>query len=393
MELIIVCDWTKYAILSAAVAMLVGCSGNLQQLLEDTLPSKDSQYKSSRRLPPLEIPPDLSSESIRESLVVPSSGEVTASELQRTQSGDGRQVVASAVLPKQDDIRLERNGDKRWLVINAKPEQVWPKMREFWIENGFLIKLEDPSIGIMETDWAENRLDVPRGIIESMLSRISDSLYSGATRDKFRARLERGSEDGTTELYVSHRGARENRSDALAQPTSLADSTGNYKWEPRPADPELEAEMLARMMAYFGVSREIADERVAETRERAPRAHLVKDDTGSSVLAMREDFSRAWRRTGLALDRVGFTVEDRDRSRGLYFVRYVDPSSEGLADSGFLSSLKFWGEDEKPAETEYLISLVGGDSSTQVVVLDKRGERDHGRTAARILGLLHDQLK
>ena len=179
MELIIVFDWTKYAILSAAVAMLVGCSGNLQQLLEDTLPSKDSQYKSSRRLPPLEIPPDLSSESIRESLVVPSSGEVTASELQRTQSGDGRQVVASAVLPKQDDIRLERNGDKRWLVINAKPEQVWPKMREFWIENGFLIKLEDPSIGIMETDWAENRLDVPRGIIAVSYTHLTlPTIYS-----------------------------------------------------------------------------------------------------------------------------------------------------------------------------------------------------------------------
>lgn len=393
LELITVFDFIKLALLSAAFALLAGCSGSLQQLVEDTLPAKDAEYKSSRRLPPLEIPPDLSSESIRESLIVPSSGEVTASELQRNQATPGTRV-ASAVLPRQDDIRVERNGDKRWLVINARPEQVWPKMREFWIENGFLIKVEDPGIGIMETDWAENRIDVPKGVIESMLSKISDSFYSAATRDKFRARLERGSEEGTTELYVSHRGARENRSEGATDPAgSSANSIDGYKWEPRPADPELEAEMLARMMAYFGVSRERANERVAETRERAPRAHLVKDDTGDAVLAMREDFSRAWRRTGLALDRVGFTVEDRDRSRGLYFVRYVDPASEGLEESGFLSSLKFWGEDEKPTETEYLISLVGGESSTQVVVLNKRGERDRGRTASRILGLLHDQLK
>jgi outer membrane protein assembly factor BamC len=382
----------RLTIVCAALVALVGCGGNLQQLVEDTIPNKDAEYKSSRRLPPLEIPPDLSSASIRESLVVPSSGEVTASELQRNQTGGA--ATTTSVLPQQKDIRVERNGDKRWLVMNARPEQVWPKMREFWLENGFLIKVEDPSIGIMETDWAENRTDIPKGVIESMLSKISDNFYSAATRDKFRARLERGSDAGTTEVYVSHRGARENRSEGATDPAgSSATSLEGYKWEPRPADPELEAEILSRMMVYFGVSRDRADAQVTETRERAPRAHLIKDDTGSAVLAMREDFSRAWRRTGLALDRVGFTVEDRDRSRGLYFVRYVDPASEGVDDSGFLSALKFWGDDPKPTETEYLVSLVGGDSSTQVVVLDKQGERDRGRTAARILGLLHEQLK
>ena len=377
--------------LLVASVMLAGCGGSLQRVLEDTVASRDADYKSSRRLPPLEIPPDLSSESIRESLVVPSSGEVSASDLeQRSQNSGG--LASAAVLPEQDDIRVERNGDKRWLVVTARPEQVWPKMREFWLESGFLIKSEDPSIGIMETDWAENRADIPKGVIESLLSKVSDSFYSAATRDRFRARLERGSEAETTEIYISHRGARENRDSAeLRDVAGTADDL--YRWEPRPADPELEAEMLARMMVYFGVSREVADERIAGTRQRAPRAHLVKDDTGGPVLALREDFSRAWRRTGLALDRVGFTVEDRDRSRGLYFVRYVDPAEEGLKEEGFLSGLKFWGDDPKPQDTEYLISLIGGDSSTQVVVLDKRGERDRGRTAGRILGLLHEQLK
>ena len=372
-----------------AAVLLSGCGSSLQKVLEDTLASSDADYKSSRRLPPLEIPPDLSSDSIRESLVVPSSGEISASQLERKQASGGTQT-ASSVLPEQDDIRVERNGDKRWLVVTASPEKVWPKMREFWLDNGFLIKSEDPSIGIMETDWAENRADIPKGVIESLLSKVSDSFYSAATRDRFRARLERGSETDTTEIYVSHRGARENR-DSLDQRD--ASSNNVYRWEPRPADPELEAEMLARMMVYFGVSREVADDRIAETRERAPRAHLLKDDTGGPVLTLREDFSRAWRRTGLALDRVGFTVEDRDRSRGLYVVRYVDPADEGRKDDGFFSGLKFWGDEPKPQDTEYLISLIGGDSSTQVVVLDKRGERDRGRTAGRILGLLHEQLK
>ncbi|MEM7407753.1 MAG: outer membrane protein assembly factor BamC [Pseudomonadota bacterium] len=370
-----------------AASLLAGCGGNLQTLIEDVARPDNPEYKSSRRLPPLEVPPDLTSESIRQTLVVPSSGEVTLSDLEENRVLGG--VQAAAVLPEQDDIRVERNGDKRWLVINARPEQVWPKMREFWLENGFLIKVENPGIGIMETDWAENRADIPKGMIESVLSKISDSLYSAATRDKFRARLERGADPDSTELYISHRGAREIRTEVSE--TVVPDDT--YRWEPRAADPELEAEMLSRMMIYFGVDREVAGQRIAGSRQRAARAHLTKDDTGDAVLALREDFSRAWRRTGLALDRVGFTVEDRDRSRGLYFVRYVDPASEGIEEGGVLSTLAFWKDDPEPAEREFLISLVGGETSTQIVVLNTEGQRASGATPGRILGLLHEQLR
>lgn len=379
----------RYFVLLLAVLGLAGCSGNLQTLIEDTVRSDEADYKSSRRLEPLEIPPDLTSGTIRESLIVPSSGEVTASQLEYANGGVTTQLV-TAVLPQQNDIQVERNGDKRWLVIQAEPEQVWPKMRDFWIENGFLIKVENPGIGIMETDWAENRADIPKGLIESALSKISSSLYSAATRDKFRSRLEHGTDLGTTELFISHRGARESGG-GVSEAAQIADS--GYRWAPRPADPELEAEMLSRMMVYFGVSREDAGERIAGTQQRAPLAHLNKDDSGLAVLALREDFSRAWRRTGLALDRVGFTVEDRDRSRGLYFVRYVDPANEGVGEDGFLSGLKFWKDEAKPAETEYLISLVGAETSTQVVVLDTKGDRATGQTPGRILALLHEQLQ
>lgn len=379
---------------TAALLGLFGCAGGLQKTLEDALPNRDVDYKSARRLPPLEVPPGLSAEGIRDGLAVPSSGEVSLRELQ---AGGGARAtpVGGGVLPQIDNVRVERNGDQRWLVVQASPEQVWPRLRDFWLDNGFIIAVEDPSIGIMETDWAENRADIPKGLIESVLSRVSDSFYSAATRDKFRVRLERGAQSGTTEVYISHRGAREVRSSGGDDSLSgFASSKAGYRWEPQAADPELEAEMLTRMLVAFGLEREQASQRVASTRDKAPRAHMVRDDSGASVLALREDFSRAWRRTGLALDRVGFTVEDRDRSRGLYFVRYVDPSRDAGNSEGMLSRLKFWGDDEPaPGANEYLISLIGGDNTTQVVVLDKSGERERSDTAARILGLLHDELK
>ncbi|MBT6277633.1 MAG: outer membrane protein assembly factor BamC [Chromatiales bacterium] len=355
------------------------------------MPNRDAEFKSARRLPKLDIPPDLSSTQVGERFQVPRSGVQSARDWE--QQGAGVSTLGTEVLPIHDDIRVERDGDKRWLVVNATPAQVWPRIRDFWAENQFLIRMEDPSIGILETDWAENRADIPKGVIENLLSKISERIYSAATRDKFRTRLERGVEPNTTEIYISHRGAQEVRGVDNSDQSRIGGESAEYRWAPRPADPELEVIMLRRMMVYFGVTSDTADQRIATTRDAAPRAHLGKDNGGRLVLALREDFSRAWQRTGLALDRVGFTVEDRDRSRGLYFVRYVDPRSDGAKESGFFDKLKLWGDKDEAVDSEYLISLEGGENTTQVVVLDKRGEQDNTRTGARILSLLHDELK
>ncbi len=389
----------KFASVVAVVgtALLVtGCSGTIEDSIDKVLPKREATYKSSRSLPPLEVPPDLSSATLNDSLRVPeaTSGSATLSQL----NTPSPQTVAanSGVLPNLDNVRVERNGDKRWLVVTAPPAQVWPRVRDFWLEQGFLIETEDASIGILETDWAEKRAVIKGGFIQGIVSKLNNAFYGVATRDKYRTRLERAGSDGETEVFVSHRGAEEVVNEAAV---NLPSATDIRSWQPVPADPELEAEMLSRMMVFFGTSEEAARTQVADTRARPDRATLQRDGDGS-VLGLQERFSRAWRRTGLALDRVGFTVEDRDRSRGLYFVRYVDPEIEarGKEEKGFFSKLAFWGDDDKRDQSSdgYLISLIGGrdgEESTQVVVLNKEGERDTTQTADRILSLLHEQLK
>ena len=368
------------AALLLATASLAACSGNLADTLEEKFPGREAEYKASTSVPRLEVPPDLDSSTIQETLVVPG-GSTTFSEY--TGTSVQASATASTVLPEVQDVRVERSGDKRWLVIDAPPSQVWPRVRDFWQVNGFVIERADPAIGIMETDWAENRADIPQGFLRSLLENISENLYSAATRDRFRTRLERGVEPNTTEVYVTHRGAEE---------VSQRDT---FVWQPRPADPELEAEMLSRMVIFLGVGEERARRMVASSADRPDRAQMLRDNEGATVLSVQEDFSRAWRRTGLALDRVGFTVEDRDRSRGLYFVRYVDPDKDLDNDKGFLSSLNiFGGDDERnPDEDAYLISLIAAPEATRIVVLNKQGERERTATADRILGLLHDQLR
>ena len=373
---------------------LAACSGTADDLLDPSLPEREAAYKSSKTAPPLEVPPDLSSATLNDTMVVPSLAQGSA-----TYSAyvDGTQVAMASVngvLPRLNGVRIERAGSDRWLIVDVPPGVVWPKVRDFWLSQGFLIQLEDPSIGIMETDWAEKRTIFDGGAISNFVSKLSSELYGATTRDMYRTRLERGTIPETTEVYVSHRGAEYVSTGKISRALDATGSEEVYVWQPRPSDPELEAEMLSRLVITFGIKKDAATTLVAAAAERPPRAHIVRDGEGASVLDLQDNFSRAWRRTGLALDRVGFTVEDRDRSRGLYYVRYIDTDKvDSGKDDSFFGTLKFWGDDEPPDQNEYLVSLVGKQSTTQIVILDTDGKREHGETADRILGLLHEQLK
>ncbi len=373
---------------------LAACSGTADDLLDPILPEREAAYKSSKTAPPLEVPPDLSSATLNDTMVVPSLAQGSA-----TYSAyvDGTQVAMASVngvLPRLNGVRIERAGSDRWLIVDVPPGVVWPKVRDFWLSQGFLIQLEDPSIGIMETDWAEKRTIFDGGAISNFFSKLSSELYGATTRDMYRTRLERGTIPETTEVYVSHRGAEYVSTGKLSRALDATGSEEVYVWQPRPSDPELEAEMLSRLIITFGIKKDAATTLVAAAAERPPRAHIVRDGEGASVLDLQDNFSRAWRRTGLALDRVGFTVEDRDRSRGLYYVRYIDTDKvDSGKDDSFFGTLKFWGDDEPLDQNEYLVSLVGKQSTTQIVILDTDGKREHGETADRILGLLHQQLK
>lgn len=352
------------------------------------IPSKKVDYKSTSQLPTLEVPPDLIRPSADDRYVVPDvnpRGAATFSAYNKDRSGE-RRAGDTTVLPVQDNVRIERAGTQRWLVVKGDPDQLWQVVKDFWQETGFIVNVETPEAGVMETDWAENRAKLPLGGIRGFLGKVLDSVYSTSERDKFRTRLERGAEKGTTEIYISHRGMEE---------VFVAPNQEQTKWQPRPPDPDIEAEMLGRLMVRFGVQQEQARSQIAAATV-AQRAKLSRTQDGGNTLAMDEQFDRAWRRVGLALDRVGFTVEDRDRSKGLYFVRYIDPEVDGKTgkvNEGWLSRFKFWGSGSKPKPEQFRILVKDVPSGAEVNVLNKEGAREQSETATRILSLLYEQLK
>jgi outer membrane protein assembly factor BamC len=260
---------------------------------------------------------------------------------------------------------------------------LWPAIREFWQDTGFLIDKELPDIGIMETDWAENRAKIPESTLRKLIGKVIDQAYSYPERDKFRTRLERGEEPGTTEIYISHRGAY--------QVVVGEHGSEQVKWQMRPTDPELEAEMLSRLMRRLGAKEEQVQAKASVT---APQAQLAKNGDNPEALVLADSFDRAWRRVGLALDRVGFTVEDRDRSKGLYYVRYLDPDIDGKGKSGSRwSRLAFWRSDTGKKDEQFRISVADADKGSEVRVQNADGASAKSTTAGRILALLQEELK
>lgn len=333
-------------------------------------------YKSAgQKGPSLEVPPDLTQLARDSRYAVPGSA-VTASSFQIGQVATKATPTAATTV---GDVRIERAGTQRWLVVNRPADQLWEPVRDFWQENGFLLAMDQANLGIMETDWAENRAKLPQDFIRNTLGKVLESLYSTGERDKFRTRLERNATGGT-EIFISHRGMEE------VYNSTQKDST---VWQPRAADPELEAEFLSRLMVKLGVSEDQAKSLVAASVTKASsRVSLLN---GQPVVLVDDGFDRAWRRVGLSLDRTGFTVEDRDRSKGVYFVRYVAPSAD-KAEPGFFGKL-FGSAKPDATPLKYRISIKNQGESSAVSVLDANGNPDNSTNAGNILKVIADDLK
>jgi len=367
---------------AAVLAALAGCS-----TVENFLAGDKVDYKSqSVKTAPLEIPPDLT-QLQRDGRFATGSGSVSASTYQ---AGNASAVsapgaaVATVAPAAVGEMRVLREGNQRWLVVPMPAEQLWPQLREFWTERGFNLVIDNAQAGVMETDWAENRSKIPQDLVRRTIGRVLDSLYDTGERDRFRTRVERS--DGQTEVYISHRGMIEEYAGDQRNETTV--------WTPRPSDPGLEAEFLTRLMVKLGSKEQAAKEAVAKpvTPAAAARARAL---AGQPALQVDEGFDRAWRRVGLALDRGGFTVEDRDRAGGLYFVRYVDPRKAATnAEPGFFAKLLNFGKsDTAAAPVRYRIAVKGEGERTNVAVQNSQGQPENSEVGQRIVALLVDDLK
>ncbi|MEN9996470.1 MAG: outer membrane protein assembly factor BamC [Pseudomonadota bacterium] len=365
---------TTLASAAALTCVLAGCS---------SLEESKIDYKSASQAPTLEIPPDLTQLKRDNRYQVTGS----ASALASATSPANRSVNDAGTATNQaGDAKIVRNGSQRYLMVQRSADSVWEPLREFWKDNGFVLSTDQPELGIMDTEWAENRAKLPQDFIRRAVGKMFDALYSTGERDRFRTRVERT--DKGLEITITHRGMAEVYTSALKDQTT---------WSPRPADPELEIEFLRRLMLRLGGTHtSAANVASAATTPVAASSGLATDVKVTKInqlpaIEIKDGFDRAWRRVGVAIDRTGFTVEDRDRAQGVFFVRYAPPGSPDK-EPGFFAKM-FSSEKTIPTLAKYRIAVTSkGDVSTvQVQAAD--GIPETSANAEKIIKLLADEIK
>lgn len=399
----------RFSVVLATGAFVAGCSSPVPTKID---------YKSDSRVKEasLAVPPNMMDETADQRSLTPVNGQTSLSSLQQTQ-----QVAPQSdttVVPITPGMHLQRDGTESWLVIDGQvPATVWPQIRRFWQEQGFLLVLDQRDKGVMETDWNETHPSVNQGLIRGVITKAIGNSYVTAERNKYRTRLD-AVPNGGTYVFISQKGMRE----ALTGP-----SNDSIKWETRPNDPALETEYLKRLMAVLAqndarakaggttamavtapaavpadtkngggdaAAAAVAAQNVANSVAPAHSGRVVSGDVPDvpSELTLGEPYDRSWLRVGLALDRANFTVDDRDRTKGLYYISYVDPKNLTAAEQGFWSQL-FHGKKEKTAK-QYLVNVKAlAQDQTRIAIVDASGNVDSTRPARQIMGLLANQLR
>jgi outer membrane protein assembly factor BamC len=385
---------TKVLLLALSIALAGGCSWSKK----DKEPKQKAltDYRESRERSALEIPPDLSSDAAEKSLTVPkyqqqapsvATGQKTTTKV--IAAGSATDTSESQPASSKDSngvpkMYIERAGSQRWLVIHQSYSEAWSDARDFILSSGLALEREDKEAGILVTTWADNYASsVLRGS-QKWLHKGLGSLYTAPSRDKYRIRVEPGRLEGTSEVYLTHKG--------MIEKVVIDNGVDPVRtmWEPIPPDATLEAEMLALLMVDLGASESEASTSLVTAEDSVDRASIVKGGNGQQGLIVDDAIDIAWRRVGQTLDRVGFSVEDRDISKRVYFVRYADPELESKKP-GFFS--KMFKKNKTVDEGVYMISLTEEGEKTAVDVTAKDGTPAPENVTTQIIKLLYEQLR
>lgn len=379
----------RVAATALAVCSLAGCSSLGINLGDDKV-----QYESSTSRAPLEIPPDLNQIEHNDRYTVPTRPQIVSANAEAAKlqmQAEQRGEAPANVLPQTEMAKVVRDGNIRYVHVNAEPDKVWPLLQDFWAKVGLAVKYQDARTGVIQTEWAENKANLPKDIIRQTLGTILDVVYDTGTRDQYRARMERD-DNGQTNIYITHRQMVEVLKGRQEESTV---------WQPGPTDPELEAVMLTRLAQSleeeFNPAAKPKEQRALDALaavKYAPMSELVNGADGKPTAVMiNEQFDRAWRRVGVALDRSGFEVTDTDRSQGLFMVNYLDPDYEKqkISEQGFFSNL--FSNTKAVDPVAYQIRLVPDGDKTRITVLGKDGRADETGVAPRILALIAEQTR
>jgi len=323
------------------VAILSSCSKVTAPVKEIGLGSRDINYQADEKVDSLIIPPDLTEPSTLQALT------------EVEEIADDNQVIQ-----RVQNIEIQRDKYRRWLLVDLPPSDVWALSKEFFRSYGFKIEKENQKIGLLETDYLEIETKVPDkslGAIRAALSKALKTQYGLPIADKYRIRIEPTDDPMKSEVYLTLSSIGEVVSGAMRV------------WQPREKDVELETEMILQLMVFLGNDRSDAITKI-QTNATEDVLDIVVElsETGFATLTFPFNKDESWKLLGWALDELSIDIEDRDQIEGSYFIN-VTPNK------GFFSKLLATASITK---TYQLILKEDTNSHTRVIFVDLSEEND-----------------
>jgi len=286
-------------------------------------------YYSDKSVTSLEIPPDLTTPSYQNSFRLSEYANVDENTVNLTNKNINENE--GEVLPEITDIKVIKSGTRKWLLVEKDSETVWNLSKDFLKQSGFAIKKSNKKIGIMETDYLENKPVIPGqslGLIRSFFANTIDNVsYTLPSVDSYRLRVE-PVDKKNTQVYLTLSSMRE-----VVQGSGKTEST---IWESKERDVGLETEMLYKLMVYLGSDSAKAKERILSAKEnRKVKVTVLEGINGYSKMVFNLNFIETWDNLAWAIDQLNLELEDRDIKEKSFYLRAANPKDLGIMSALF----------------------------------------------------------
>ena len=315
---------------------------------------RSNDYRAASADSPLELPPGIETTSIEDAYAVPVISD-------RTSLDDNFTVPAPEPLDEGADssqVRINKLGDQRWILLNGSPGQTWPRLRGFLTLNQLGVQRADAANGIIETGWLQ-----PSG---------EDNL-----RERYQMRVDQGVQRGTSEVYILQADIR----------------AGEDDWPASSSNPEREAQMTQALAQYLADSAAAAAVSLLAQQafDDLGRITLEQDEQANVFIKLQLPFDRAWASVGSALPKAGYAVDDLNRDQRTYYVQYQEEAEKEAAKPGFFARLlgRSANQETDSLESNYLIKVQSqNDRTVRVFIRDENGQVIAKKDSERLLKLL-----
>lgn len=373
--------------------------------LDDVLSDTRTDYQKSKTLPPLDVPPDLSTTESDGAMTIPGEGTKTATlkayenrnkrqnqagaaTKQATQQQGDTTAATAAVAASIPAPPLDADGGSLISTQGDKTD-VWNRLRDFMAGKGYQLDLDDLELGYMETKWSEPVTE------------------DGHTyRYKFKIYSEPNLRPGVTSLYIDNE-----------QQEQVDRGDGNLVWVDHDKSRDAERMIAGEINVYFNgraalqeyPQRAASTPAASNTGTAQPQASISTpasaavaasgqggmaqiQDLGNNkvLLAIPEEYTLAWRKTGQALQRAGLEINGNNQDKGLYHIIYRGAKPKDTGWTAKLKKLKFWGKD-KDEGTAYRVALTGVGEKTEIVILNEDGSWADSDVTEKLLSMIQTQ--